>query len=174
MDIAVRSESMMAKRIRTTLTGVVWLLVFTLSLSTGALAQKSIWDKTKEGAQKGAEGVKKGAETVGEKTKEGAEEVGHGVKKVFTDDDKDSENREKGNMSQEKSTVTREGGTSSRSTVTREGASSAGRTATSSTTTSRRSRELPSTAGEIPLLALGSVLAFACAGATQLMYRKRK
>ena len=126
------------------------VLIFT-SISPQALAQEGILDKTKEGLKKGGEEVKKGAETVGEKTKEGAEAIGRGVKKAVTgdDDDKDSINREKGTEAQPQKPT----GNTSTST---EGSTSGG-------------KEMPATAGELPLLALAGALAFASAAVSRVL-----
>jgi hypothetical protein len=136
------------------------LLVFALtSLSTQALAQKGLWNKTKEGVQKGAEGVKQGAETVGEKTKEGVETTGREVKKAITgEEDTNSINREKPAQVQSQGTTTKPSETAA---PTRKG---------STTYPSKSSRkELPGTGGELSLLELTGALACAGAGLSKLL-----
>jgi len=143
------------------------LLVFALtSLSNQALAQQGLWNKTKEGVQKGAEGVKQGAETVGEKTKEGVETTGREVKKAITgDEDTNSVNREKPAQVQSQQPATTKPSTATKPSYK------------SSTTThpSRTSRKgLPRTAGELYLLELAGALAFAGAGLSKLLRGKVK
>jgi hypothetical protein len=152
------------------------LLVFALtSLSTQALAQKGLWNKTKEGVQKGAEGVKQGAETVGEKTKEGVQTTGREVKKAVTgEDDTNSINREKPTevRPQEPATRPYESVTKPSGPATTKPSGTAASMGKSSTTThpSKSSRkELPRTAGELSLLELTGALAFAGAGLSKLL-----
>jgi hypothetical protein len=123
----------------------------------------------KEGVQKGAEGVKKGATTAANKTEDVGEAVGKGVKKgvetaidktedvgeavgkgvkdVFTDDDRDSDNDE---------------GIAEGVRTTEPQQQSRPAAVSSTTESDTDSRELPATAGEQPLIlligALGSVL----------------
>src|SRR5262245_42413710 len=141
-------------------------LVF-LPLSTGALAQEGLWNKTKKGVQKGAEAVKKGAETAGEKTKEGAEAVGHGVKKAVTGEDtKDTDtstDREKGTQNQTESSGNMPSKTDSTPT---------GSAQTDSQGAGKR--DLPATAGELPLLASIGALALAGAGISKVIRRLSK
>src|SRR5262249_34157085 len=137
------------------------LLVFALtSLSTQALAQKGLGNKTKEGVQKGAEGVKQGAETVGEKTKEGVETTGREVKKAITgEEDTNSINREKPTGVQSQQPATRPSGT----------ATPAGKSSTSTHHARSSRKEMPRTAGELSLLELTGALAFAGAGLSRLL-----
>ena len=106
---------------------------------------------TKHGIQKGAEGVQKGAEDVYGKTKQGAEDVGRGAKKAITGDENTSDQDiQKG--SQTNTEVQRKGTPTERTTkgVTGE-------------------KNLPKTAGELPLLA---IVGAACLAAA--MARRRR
>src|SRR4051812_29207252 len=79
---------------------VVFLFVFMLA-SLSASAQGGLWDKTKEGVEKGAGTVEKDAVKAGEKTKEGAEAAGRGIKNTVTgDDSSNTTNREKSSAPQ--------------------------------------------------------------------------
>jgi hypothetical protein len=151
------------------------LLVLTVS---PAWAQERVLEGAKAGVQKGAEGVKKGAETAVDKTEDVGEAVGKGVKKgaktaidkaedvgeavgkgvkdVFTDDNPDSDNDEgiaEGVQATEPLQQSRPGGMSS---------------ATESDT---ESRELPATAGEQPLILLIGALGLAGAAALKVFRR---
>ena len=94
------------------------------------------------GVEKGAGAVKQGAETGVQKGKEGAEAVGRGTKEVITGEDK---NQNQGN-NRMKST---ESQSETKSTET--------------TTEATTRKNLPKTAGELPLLALAGCLALAAA-----------
>ena len=135
---------------------LVCLLAITFT-SAQALAQKNIFDKTKEGVKKGAEtvgeGVKKGAHEI----KEGAEAVGHGVKKAVT-----GEGREKGSEYQTTPPATRPSGTMPAETGRHRMADS-----------KSGGKGLPRTAGEFPLLALSGGLALAGAALSRMVRRRK-
>jgi len=130
-------------------------LLFTLvALPVQGISQGVLKD-VQEGVEKGAEDVKKGAETVGEKTKEGAEDVGKGVKDVFTDDDEKAK-REKATEATPSHETT---------APSRTGNSESSQSSTSD------DKDLPRTAGELPLLLLTG-LAFLGAGVTRVLRSK--
>jgi thiol:disulfide interchange protein len=108
--------------------------------------------------KKGAEGAKKGVETGAEKTKEGAEAVGEGVKKTITGDDTDK-NRQKstdtGSSTEPSQTTTSD--STSQSTDTEQA--------------QKGSKKLPTTAGELPLLALVGGLGLAASGLLRFIHR---
>ena len=102
-------------------------------------AQGGIVKGAKEGVQKGAQETEKGAKGAYGKTKEGAEAVGHGTKKAFTgDQNTPSENRMKSTEGQNEST-----------------------------TTQTEEKQMPRTAGELPMLFLTGILSLAGARATR-------
>ena len=108
--------------------------------------------------KKGAEGVKKGAETGAEKTKEGAEAVGKGVKKTIPGQDT--------NDNRHKSTDTESNAEPSQAT--------SGESTSESTDTQQAqkgSKQLPGTAGELPLLALAGGLGLAASTILKLIHR---
>ncbi len=134
-----------------------------IPMSAGAQAG-GIVQGTKKGVQKGAETVEKGAEGAAQKTKEGAEAVGQGVKKTVTGEDENS------SQNRMKTTETQPGTETQPSTGSKE-------TKPGETTETKPGEEgkknLPKTAGELPLLALAGCLALACAGATRVASRLR-
>jgi hypothetical protein len=154
------------------------LLLLPVSLSYG----QDVLDATKKGIKKGAEGVKKGAETAADKTedaaeatgkgiKKGAETVGKGVKDVFDDDD-DNHDTDIDHSRMKSSETQSQTGTR---TQTQPGAAGSTRTDSRSThTDDHEGRNLPATAGELPLLALIGTLALAGAGALRAARRAPK
>jgi cobalamin biosynthesis Mg chelatase CobN len=135
---------------------LVCMLAITFT-SAQALAQKNIFDKTKEGVQKGAETVGKGVKKGAHETKEGAEAVGHGAKKAVTGED-----REKGSEYQTTQPAPRPSGTMP---------AESGKSRMSESKT--RAKGLPRTAGEFPLLALSGGLALAGAALSTVVRRRR-
>jgi hypothetical protein len=135
---------------------LVCLLAITFT-SAQALAQKNIFDKTKEGVQKGAETVGEGVKKGAHETKEGAEAIGRGAKKAVT-----GEEREKGSEYQSTQPAPRPSGTMPAETGKSRMAES-----------KSAGKGLPRTAGEFPLLALSGGLALAGA-ALSGMVRRRK
>jgi hypothetical protein len=109
----------------------------------------------KKGVQQGAHTVERGVEGAANKTKEGAEAVGRGTKNVITGE---NNNPDKKRM---KST---ESQSQTESTETKP-------TQTESKETGKRN--LPKTAGELPLLGLAGCLALAGAVASG-MFRRRE
>jgi len=112
---------------------------------------------TKHGIQKGAHGVQKGVETGAEKTKEG---VVAGKNAVTGQNNTPSENRMKPSQTQP--------GTTSTETTTRS-------TQSESTETGQtgQQRQMPKTAGELPLLALAGWSALSAAGVLRIARRKK-
>jgi len=119
--------------------------------------------------KKGAHGVKKGVETGAEKTKEGAEAVGHGVKKAVTGEDT---NTERTYTTQEPSKPTTAPSTTAPSKSTTGTMPAKGTTSGTEKHPAKGTKELPSTAGELPLLALIGSLALAASGTLKLVRRK--
>ena len=124
----------------------------------------------KKGIQKGAEGVKKGTETVVDKTKEGATAVGKGAKDLVTDDDKDKSKSTDTYQYRMKPGETQTQTQTPTGTVGSSGTTSKRPTHTGTT----RTGHLPKTAGELPLLALVGLLAIASASALRLTRRAPK
>lgn len=115
---------------------------------------------TKEGVQKGTQEIQKGAEGAVDKTREGAEAVGQGTKKVITGEDSStSEQRMKPQESQSS--------TSTSSTTTETESSRTGES------TKTGQKQMPRTAGELPLLALAGCFSLSAAGVTLAVRRKR-
>jgi LPXTG-motif cell wall-anchored protein len=139
----------------------------TIPLSAGA--QDNILEK-------GAHGVKKGVEKGAEKTKEGAEAVGHGVKKAVTGEDTSQEKRPEGTYTtQEPSKPTTAPSKTAPSKSTTGTMPATGESKTGTTTekhAAKGTKELPSTAGELPWLALIGTLALAASGTLKLVRRK--
>ena len=125
----------------------------------------------KRGIQKGAEGVKKGTETVIDKTKEGATAVGKGAKDLVTDDDKDKHQSTDTYQYRMKPGETQ---TNTQTQTQTTGSRSKHAGTTNSGTSKTEGRHLPKTAGELPLLALVGALAIAGAGALRLNRRASK
>lgn len=144
-------------------------LVLSLLPVSSAFGQ-DILGAAKKGVQKGAEGVKKGTETVVDKTKEGGKAVGKGAKDLVTDDDKDNN----------KNTDTYQYRLKPGQTQTQTRTGTAGSTETTSSPSTRTGvsktgeHRLPKTAGELPLLALIGALALAGAGALRMARRAPK
>jgi len=127
-----------------------------------ARAQGGIVKGAEQGVKKGAEEVQKGVETGAEKTKEGAE----ATKNAITgQENQPSENRMKPGetpsssetQSQQKSTGTQRGETQRGETGQKE---------------QKEQKEMPKTAGELPLLALAGCLALAGAGTLKLVRQR--
>jgi hypothetical protein len=120
---------------------------------------------TKHGIQKGAHGVQKGVETGAEKTKEG---VVAGKNAVTGQDNTPSENRMKPSQTQPGTTYQTQPGTTSTETTTRS-------TQSESTETGQtgQQRQMPKTAGELPLLALAGWSALSAAGVLRIARRKK-
>jgi hypothetical protein len=128
---------------------------------------------TKEGIQKGAEGAKEGAEAVGE-----------GAKDLVTDDDPDTD-KDETITDRTKPAETQPGkmsDTEAQSGTSSTGAATSGRSSSDSSTTETESsasssteeRELPRTAGELPLLAIAGVMALISAGTLRVLRRVPK
>src|SRR4030095_3855113 len=168
---ALRSNSMNVRLTHKILLAVACSLVLALLPVSSALGQ-DIWDATKKGVHKGAEGVKKGTETVVDKTKEGAKAVGKGAKDLVTDDDKDK------NKNTDTYQYRMKPGQTQTQTQTRTGTAGSSETTSSSYTRTGTSKtgehNLPKTAGELPLLALGGALALVGAGALRMARRAPK
>jgi hypothetical protein len=163
----------------------VFCMLLVLPVSTAG-AQEGVWEGTKKGVQKGAEGVKKGAETAIDKTEDVGEAIGKGVKKgaetaidktedvgeavgkgakdLFTDDDPDSDNDE---VTAEGMKTTEPQQRSKPGTDTESSTSATSQNTESETA----SRDLPRTAGEQPLLVLIGVLALVSAAGLKLVRR---
>ena len=106
--------------------------------------------------KKGVQGVQKGAE----ETKEGVQKAGRETKKAITGEDTDTtrqKSTESSSSTQSQSTTTT---TESQSTSKESGRTGQG-----------RSKRLPSTAGELPLLALLGGLALAASGTMKTVRR---
>src|SRR5262249_26376779 len=102
---------------------------------------------TKHGIQKGAEGVQQGAEDVYGKTKQGAEDLGKGTKKAITGDENTSDqDRMKGSQSNTE-VQQQQNQTETKSTTQR----------------ATGEKNLPKTAGELPLLAFAGAAFLAAA-----------
>jgi hypothetical protein len=154
-------------RVQKVLLALACCFVLVLLPVSTALAQEGLLKGAQKGIEKGAEGVKKGAETAVEKTKEGAKAVGREAKDLVTDDDpdtdKDETTTERMKPGQTQSGTPVQGTTGattkrSPSGTTSEGTRSTGATGTTETTETGE-RNLPGTAGELPLLALAGALA---------------
>jgi len=134
------------------------LLVITFT-SLPALAQDSIWDKTKQGVKKGAEEVGEGVKKGAHETKEGAEAVGRGTKKVFTGHEHNE-------------AVERQKGTEFRTQpTTRPYVARPSETRKGTMGGATREKGLPRTAGELPLFGLGGALALAGAALSRIVRR---
>ena len=115
--------------------------------------------------KKGAQGVQKGAE----KTKEGVEKAGKETKEVVTGKDEDNDsNTQDTNINRQKSTETSPSTQSQSTTTTTESQSTSKE---SRRTEQGRSKRLPSTAGELPLLVLLGGLALAATGTMKAVRR---
>jgi hypothetical protein len=157
---------MVGKHTQRFLLAVVCCSVLVLLPFSSAWAQNDLLEGTKEGIQKGAEGAKKGAETVGEKTKEGAEAVGEGAKDLFTDDDQDTDK-------DETTTDRMKPGETKPGTTKSDTEAQSGQTE-SSASSSAEERELPRTAGELPLLAIVGAMALISAGTLRVVRKAPK
>jgi len=134
-----------------------------IPISSGA-QDGGILGGAKRGVQQGAGTVQKGVEEGANKTKEGAESVGHETKKVITGEDNNQDtSRMKGTESQPQTESTQTEPTQTRSRQTES-------TQTQSKETGKKN--LPKTAGELPLLALAGCLALAGAAASGLRRRR--
>jgi hypothetical protein len=121
------------------------LVIILAPLSLRAQGVGGVVEGAKQGVQKGAGAVEKGAEEGAQKTKEGAEAVGHGVQKAVTGEDQNtSDQRMKGSE-------------------TTPGTQTQGTETTSTQRTQTGEKNLPKTAGELPLLALLGVLCLTAA-----------
>jgi hypothetical protein len=120
--------------------------------------------------EKGAQGVKKGVETGAEKTKEGAEAVGKGVKDTFSSD----ESRQKTETQTQTPTEPRQkpAAPTTSESKTKSTTSEQKTEATKSTAgTEKGGKQMPATAGELPLLLLAGGMALAAAGTLKLARR---
>jgi len=135
------------------------LLVITFT-SLPILAQDSIWDKTKQGVKKGAEEVGEGVKKGAHETKEGVEAVGRGAKKAVTGHEhNEAVEREKGTEFQTQQPATRP--YVARPSETRKGTMGG----------ATREKGLPRTAGELPLFGLSGALALAGAALSRIVRR---
>jgi hypothetical protein len=115
----------------------------------------------KKGIQQGADTVQQGVEGAANKTKEGAEAVGRETKKAITGEDNNPDNaRMKSTESQ-----SRTGSTQTESTQNE---------STQSQSKDTGKKNLPKTAGELPLVGLGGCLALFGAAAFELRRRLGK
>jgi len=116
----------------------------------------------KHGIQKGATEAQKGVEGAVDKTKEGAEAVGRGTKKAITgEDDNSGDNRMKPQESNPQS-----------DNRMKSGQSQADQSSTQTESTGEtQQKNLPKTAGELPLLALAGYLSLLGAGVSRLVRR---
>ena len=122
------------------------------------------------GVVKGVEhGVQKGAE----KTKEGAEAVGQGTKKVITGKD-NSQNKEQTTTTEQQQNTTRMKPGTTRSETGSTETETEQKSTTQTETERTGKKNMPKTAGELPLLALAGCLSLAIAGASRLSIRSRK
>jgi thiol:disulfide interchange protein len=118
--------------------------------------------------EKGAQGVKKGVETGAEKTKEGAEAVGKGVKDTFSSD----ESRQKTETQTQTPTEPRQKPAAPTTSESKSTTSKQKTEATKSTAgTEKGGKQMPATAGELPLLLFAGGLALAAAGTLKLARR---
>ena len=122
---------------------------FALLLVPISLGAQGILHGAKKGIQQGAGAVQQGVEGAANKTKEGAQAVGRGTKKVITgEDDNQDKARMKSSESQSQTESTQTESTQTQSKETGK-------------------RNLPKTAGELPLLGLAGCLALAGAATTK-------
>jgi LPXTG-motif cell wall-anchored protein len=134
------------------------LAMLLIPISSGA-QDGGILGGAKRGVQQGAGTVQKGVEEGAKKTKEGAESVGHETKKVITgEDDNQDTSHMKGTESQPQTESTQ---TRSRRTES-----------TQNQSEETGKKNLPKTAGELPLLGLAGCLALAGAAASGLRRRR--
>ena len=117
--------------------------------------------------EKGAQGVKKGVETGAEKTKEGAEAVGKGVKDTFSSD----ESRQKNETQTQTTTEPRQKPSTSESKTKSTTSEQKTKSTTSTEGKEKGGKEMPATAGELPLLLLAGGMALAAAGTLKLARR---
>ena len=135
------------------------LLVITFA-SLPVLAQENIWDKTKQGVKKGAEEVGEGVKKGAHETKEGVEAVGRGAKRAVTGDKhNEAVEREKGTEFQ------------TQQPATRPNEARPSQTGKQNMGGATREKGLPRTAGEFPLLALSGAMALAGAALSRLVRR---
>jgi hypothetical protein len=140
----------------TLLLAIVCCLVIILApVSVSAQGVGGVVHGAKQGVEKGAGEVEKGVEGAAQKTEEGAEAVGKGVKKAVTGKDNETTtDREKGSeMNPESQPSGNESGETQ--------------------TTEAGEKNLPSTAGELPLLALFAILCLVAAGRSRIIRVKR-
>ena len=124
---------------------VLLLVPLTAKAQLGGVVQG-----TKQGIQKGGQGVQKGVETGAEKTKGGAEAVGQAGKKAITGEENNpSEKRMKPGETQATTGSTETEGTE------------------------KGQKQMPKTAGELPLLALAGWSALSAAGLLRIVRRKK-
>lgn len=139
------------------------LLVLACCFALILLPLSSAWAQ-EDTLKKAGEGIQKGAETVVDKTKEGAEAVGEGAKDLVTDDDPDTDKDEIPADRQKPTEVQSD----TQSTTTPSSEAAKGTSTSTEETEASEDRELPATAGELPLLGLIGALALAGAGALRI------
>jgi hypothetical protein len=139
-------------------------LVLVLAPLSARAQLGGVVEGTKHGVEKGAHGVKKGVETGAEKTKEG---VVAGKNTITGKDNTPSENRMKPSQTQPGTTYQTQPGTTSTETTTRSTQSE------NTQSESRQQRQMPKTAGELPLLALAGWSALSAAGVLRITRRKK-
>jgi hypothetical protein len=123
-----------------------------------------------------AKGVQHGVQQGAEKTKEGAEAVGHETKKVITGED-NSQTEQTTTQQNEQNTTTQQQPTTDQNTTRMkpsETTPETGSTETEQKTERTGQKQMPRTAGELPLLALAGSLSLAFAGVTSLKARSRR
>ena len=153
------------------MTRKTWTLMFiiaiaaclTLVLVPVSASAQGIGGTVKHGVEKGAGTVQKGAEGAYDATKKGVEATGRGVKKAVTGEDTDHERVTQGTTGTTGTTGTP--ATSSTRTRTRASAHNRARTG--------GEKNLPGTAGELPLLALLGASCLAAVGTRRLVLRKQ-
>jgi hypothetical protein len=155
-EISSRSKPMMQAKLIRALVGAAFGLIMLLIPISSQAQDGGILHGAKKGVQQGADTVQKGVEGAANKTKEGAEAVGRGTKKVITGEDNNPDktrmkSTESQSQSQTESTQTESTRTQSKETG---------------------KRNLPKTAGELPLLGLVGCLALAGAVASGMGRRR--
>jgi LPXTG-motif cell wall-anchored protein len=152
-EVSSRSKSMMQGKLIRGVIGLAFGLVMLLIPISSGAQTGGILGGAKKGVQQGADTVQKGVEKGAHETKEGAEAVGRGTKKAITGEDNnpDQSRMKSESQSQTESTQTESTRTQSKATG---------------------KRNLPKTAGELPLLALAGCLALAGAAASGLRRRR--
>jgi hypothetical protein len=159
----LRGESMIERNLKLKLLFAVCSLALVLIPLSG-YAQDGIWSGAKHGVEKGAQGVQKGAES-----------VGHETKKVITgqDDQTKTQSQDQTTTQEQQNNARMKGGTQG-GTQTETSTSTTEKSERGQTkqTGEKEGKPLPRTAGELPLLALAGCLALAGAGAFRLIRRE--